>query len=119
MIKDRTSETGLRVFTELRHLAGSTPNGRELSRLISAAIVSQRFCDLLLSDAATALRIGYNGESFQLAPKEHELVLAIRVSCLADFAAQVATNGHNQPTAGLEQSPQSSTEAHVWTKAQR
>ena len=90
--------TGLRVFVGSSHaLQGVSPNGRELSRLISAAVVSQRFCDLLLSDPETALRIGYNGTgSFQLAPEDWELVVSIRATSLADFAAQLTGNGHSQ-----------------------
>jgi len=76
---------------EFSHAAGSvSPNGRELSRLVSAAVVSREFCDLLLGDPATALRIGYNGSgSFQLTPEDQELVLSIRATSLADFAAQL------------------------------
>jgi hypothetical protein len=76
-------------------------NGRELSRLVSAAVVSQEYCDLLLGDPATALRIGYNGSGpFQLAPQDQELVLFICAKSLADFATQLTENQHRhiQPT---------------------
>ena len=42
-----------------------SPN-REFSRLISAAVVNQRFCNLLLINPMIALSTGYNGESFHL-----------------------------------------------------
>ena len=64
----------------------------ELSRLITAAVVSQKFCDLLLSDPAMALATGYGGESFSLSAEEQELILSIRATSLADFAMQLA--GH-------------------------
>lgn len=90
------------MLIEPSHAARSvSPNGKELSRLVSAAVVSQEFCDLLLGDPATALRIGYNGSgSFQLAPEDQELVLSIRAKSLADFAAQLTENQHRriQPT---------------------
>jgi hypothetical protein len=70
------------------------PNGKELSRLITAAVVSQEFCHLLLTDPAVAMSTGYNGQSFQLAIEEEELVLSIRATSLADFAKQLTTDGH-------------------------
>ncbi len=52
--------------------ARSAPDGptadysKELNRILSAAVVSRRFRNLLLSDAAAALHSGYNGETFEL-----------------------------------------------------
>jgi hypothetical protein len=76
-----------------------TTNGRELSRLLSAAVVNQRFCRLLLSNPATALATGYNGESFRLAKEEKDLVLSIQAKTLEDFARQI-TAKHPQETRG-------------------
>jgi hypothetical protein len=81
------------MLVESSYPASASPKDGELSRLISAAVVSQKFCDLLLSDPATALRIGYNGSGpFRLAPKEQELVLSTCASSLVDLAAQLAEN---------------------------
>ena len=66
--------------------------GNELSRLISAAVVNKRFCQLLLSDPSEALATGFNGELFHLAREEQDLILSIRAVSLADFAMQLVTH---------------------------
>ena len=71
-------------------------SGSELSRLLTAAVVNRGFCKLLLTNPATALEKGYNGESFRLGREEHELILSIRAKSLADFARQLnGTQGHS------------------------
>jgi len=67
----------------------------ELSRLVTAAVVNRKFCNLLLISPTVALAAGYNGESFHLTPEEQELVISIRASSLTDFAEQLSGNGHN------------------------
>lgn len=62
---------------------------RNLNRLLSAGVVSPRFCQLLLSDPAAALAAGYNGETFQLTPAEYEAVTSLRVGTIRDFAVQL------------------------------
>jgi hypothetical protein len=62
---------------------------REINRLITAAAVSTRFCDLLLSTPDLAIAAGYNGEGFFLSPEEKTLVLSIRAATLAEFAQQL------------------------------
>lgn len=66
-------------------------HSREISRLLTAALVNHKFSDLLLTDARAALTTGYNGESFQLSPEETRLVLSIQASSLHDFASQLVT----------------------------
>jgi hypothetical protein len=75
----------------------SSQNG-DLNRLVNAAVVSKKFCDLLLTDPAVALITGYNGESFHLTDKDRELVLSIRATSLADFALKLtqSRNGGSQ-----------------------
>jgi len=68
----------------------SAPAGREISRLLTAAVVNQKFRQLLLSNPASALAAGYNGEAFRLADKEQDQVLSIRAQSLADFAQQLS-----------------------------
>ena len=68
--------------------------GKELSRLITAAVVNRQFCNLLLANPAMALATGYNGEAFHLATEEQELVASIRATSLADFAKQLTKNGN-------------------------
>lgn len=71
-----------------------------LSRLVTAAVVNQTFCQLLLNDPARALEAGYSGETFQLTPEERHTVLTIRATSLADFARQLlaaqSDNGHGR-----------------------
>jgi len=86
----------------LEHPIRTAPpsDGRELSRLISAAVVNQRFCRLLLSDPAKALTNGYNGEEFYLASNEQDLILSIRAASLADFAMQLVTHQNGKSRYG-------------------
>lgn len=72
------------------HASSTLPTNGELSRLITAAVVNQKFCNLLLTNPATALATGYGGESFYLTTDEQELILSIHATTLADFATQLA-----------------------------
>ncbi len=62
---------------------------RESSRLLTAAVISQRFRKMLLTDPGQALAIGYGGEAFHLEREERDRVLSIRASSLEDFAKQL------------------------------
>ncbi len=61
-----------------------------ISRLITAAVVNQGFCRLLLTNPEKAISSGYNGETFRLDGREKELILSIQASSLADFAVKVS-----------------------------
>lgn len=63
--------------------------GREISRLLTAAVVNQTFCRLLLTNPASALAKGYNGEAFMLKSEERERVLSIQARSLSDFALKL------------------------------
>jgi hypothetical protein len=73
----------------LSHTSDVLPSGRELSRLINAAVISPEFCRLLLTNPATALALGYNGNLFYLTSEERDLILSIHASSLVDFACQI------------------------------
>lgn len=75
---------------------------RELNRLFTAAVVSRRFCRLLLSDARAAARSGYNGEMFALTLQEVDLLASIRAANLTDFAAQLVTKMANPSFSAVE-----------------
>lgn len=62
---------------------------KNINRLLSAAVVSQRFQRLLLADPAKALSVGYNGESFHLTPVEYAAVTSLRAGSIREFAAQL------------------------------
>jgi len=74
---------------------------QEISRMLTAAVVSRKFCQLLLADPLLAMRSGYNGETFQLSADEANLLSSIRATSLRDFAAQLlmaGNKGRNQFT---------------------
>jgi len=72
---------------------GALPQSKEINRLLTAAIVSRKFCSLLLTDPIQALTKGYNGETFKLTAEEVQQIRAIKASSLRDFALQLI-NGH-------------------------
>lgn len=61
----------------------------EVNRLLSAAVVNQQFCHLLLTNAEEALAQGFNGESFALSAEVKAQILSIRADSLASFASQL------------------------------
>jgi hypothetical protein len=63
--------------------------GREISRLITAAVVNKGFCQMLLKNPRLALDSGYKGESFAFESEEQDFILSIRASNLAEFANQL------------------------------
>jgi hypothetical protein len=68
---------------------------REVSKLLTAAVVSKAFCQLLLTDPAQALEDGYNGMRFALTTQEKELLLSIQATSLSELASQISSrNGH-------------------------
>ncbi len=64
----------------------------EMSRLLSAAVISKRFRDLLLSDPARALSQGFCGEEFPLDYDQKALILSIQADSFSDFAKQITSN---------------------------
>jgi hypothetical protein len=96
-------------------------NHKGLNQLLCAAIVNDRFRDVLLRDPAQALATGYFDQSFSLTSEEQDLVTDIRAQRLEDFAAQVYRwisddgshrgNGHNGNSRGYN--PLDSTEPFV------
>lgn len=62
---------------------------KDLNRMLTAAVVSRGFRNLLLTDPQAALRAGYNDESFHLSESERDAILAIHPTDLRDFAAQL------------------------------
>ena len=62
----------------------------EFSRILSAAVINQKFRDLLLNDPDRAVSRGFNGESFNLSSKEKKELSSLKGLSLADFASQLA-----------------------------
>lgn len=76
-------------------LSSDISQARELSRLLTAAVVNPEFCNLLLSDPPIALSGGYNGETFNFTPEAHSLILSINANSLKEFASQLILGGNN------------------------
>lgn len=75
------------MFTEKQEwTAGIHP---EVTRLLSAAVVSKRFRELLLHDPQKALEAGYLGRSFALEDEDRAMILSIQADTLAEFALQI------------------------------
>lgn len=64
-------------------------NEREYSRIMTAAVVSERFRKLLLSNPRLAISSGYAGEAFNLAKEESDRISRIQANSLAEFARQM------------------------------
>jgi len=83
------SDTGPRASRPSKRQRASGGNDDGINKLLSAAVVSPRFCRLLLSDPALALTKGYRGETFSLAEDDAGIVCSIKASSLRDFAAEL------------------------------
>jgi len=64
---------------------------REYGRIMSAAVVSSQFRQLLISNPSVALSAGFAGEKFSLNNEDRSRLTAIRATSLADFASQLTT----------------------------
>jgi uncharacterized membrane protein len=64
----------------------------EMSRLISAALIDPRFCNLLLAEPLVAIALGYNGETFNLTAREKRFVQTVQAQSLTDFAVHWMRN---------------------------
>lgn len=61
----------------------------EMARLLAAAVISPKFCAILLNDPDEALRQGFNGETFLLSEADVNLLHSMRAISLKDFATQI------------------------------
>jgi hypothetical protein len=67
----------------------------EINRLLAAAVINRSFCNLLLKDAARAIKEGFAGESFLLSNEEYDLVVSIRAASLPEFANELCRHLSN------------------------
>jgi hypothetical protein len=74
------------IFEQHISIRSKSADLGEINRLLAAAVVSRKFCALLLSDPHQAIAQGYEGEQFLLSPDEYQLVLSARGSTLQEFA---------------------------------
>ena len=70
----------------------SPPHNREheISRLLSAALVSRDFAELLLRHPAAALAQGYQGVQFRFCAEDSAAIALIRAASVQDFAVELA-----------------------------
>ena len=62
----------------------------EYSRILSAAVINQRFRVKLLSDPVKAIASGFNGESFDLSESECKELSSLKGLSLSEFALQLS-----------------------------
>jgi hypothetical protein len=63
----------------------------ELNRLLSAAVVSKNFRNVLLTSPEVALASGYQGEKFNLSDADRSWLFSIKPASLVDLAANIVT----------------------------
>jgi len=61
----------------------------ELNRLLSAAVVSKNFRNVLLTSPEVALASGYQGEKFNLSDADRSWLFSIKPTSLVDLAANL------------------------------
>ena len=61
----------------------------------STTPVRRSFCQMLLTNPAQALEVGYNGMRFALSNQEKELVLSIQAKSLSELASQINSRNGN------------------------
>jgi hypothetical protein len=76
-----------------------TPNFRELNRLLSAAIVSTGFRNLLITNPESAIAKGYQGEKFNLSSDEYSWLVSVQATDLASLASQLLDYQNTRTTA--------------------
>ena len=64
-------------------------NDSVYSRIISAAVINERFCNLLLNDPEKAITSGYSGETFEMNSEDKMILSSIRANNLSEFALQL------------------------------
>ncbi|GAB4486713.1 MAG: hypothetical protein Fur0016_16460 [Anaerolineales bacterium] len=85
----------------------------EINRVLAAAVVSQKFCALLLSDPARAVAQGYAGEQFFLSDVEYDLALSARGCSLQEFAQQIGETLASRPVFAIQPANSGSIEAQM------
>ena len=77
------------IFQDYHHDETILQKEREYSRILTAAVVNEKFRRLLLTNPGMAIKNGFGGEAFHLGVEETRRIAAIRVSTLAEFARQM------------------------------
>ncbi|MHB8807168.1 MAG: hypothetical protein ACYC59_06260 [Anaerolineaceae bacterium] len=62
----------------------------EISRILSAAVINEPFCQLLLDSPIHAIESGFHDEYFNVNAQELAKIEAIHASNLVDFATKIS-----------------------------
>jgi hypothetical protein len=62
---------------------------QDISKLLTAAVINERFRVKFLSSRKSALRDGFEGEAFRFTEEEKEQILGISANSLAEFARKL------------------------------
>jgi len=76
---------------EVRGQLDYPSRNEELNRLLSAAVVSKSFRNMLLVNPEIAVASGYQGESFNLSDEDRRWLFSMRPTSLVDLAANMVT----------------------------
>lgn len=89
------------IFSDYhRHDESILQQEREYSKILTAAVVNEKFRKLLLTNPGMAIKNGFGGEAFHLGADETRRISAIRVSTLAEFARQMNA-GLSRPSVAI------------------
>jgi hypothetical protein len=78
-------------FISNNHSQAGINKNQEISRVLSAAVINNRFRSMLLDYPRSAVVSGYFGEKFSLENEMIQKLGSIHSGNLADFAAQLTT----------------------------
>jgi hypothetical protein len=78
-------------ITPVKRPIDTSPDNDELNRLLSAAVISKSFRNMLLTNPEIAVASGYQGETFNLSLEDQNWLYSIRPSNLVDLAANMVT----------------------------
>lgn len=72
-------------------------NDQEVSRILTAAVISPKFRQMLLANPEKAIANGFGGERFSLPQADETRMKSIRAANLADFASQLRSQELTYP----------------------
>ncbi len=101
------------IFKQHVALRGNGSDFCEINRVLAAAVVSQKFCALLLSDPARAVEQGYAGERFLLSDAEYNLVLSAQGCSLQEFAQRIGETSSSCPVFAMQPANPGNIEARM------
>ncbi|MBP9675128.1 MAG: hypothetical protein KBD67_00155 [Anaerolineaceae bacterium] len=85
-----------------RHDEGILQQEREYSRILTAAVVNEKFRKLLLTNPGVAIKKGFAGEAFHLGAEDTRRIADIKVTTLAEFARQMKAAAPKHPAPVLD-----------------